>query len=154
MTSERALDPEGRAWVVRRKWVHRRLRWRGKRGARDVLDGVDLLSLADDLPVIGVILAAVGLLLVAIFAVMFIVPAIILIVELLIIGLIVGLGLTGRVLLGRPWTVEAQQVDAGHSYEWKVSGWRASRNLVISIADQLCATGRPTGGSPVPLPNE
>ncbi len=117
------------------------------------MDGADLAGLGGDLPVVGVVLAAIALLLFAIAAVMFIVPAVVFVVELLIIVVIVGLGLTGRVLFGRPWTAEAQQVAIGSAFEWKVSGWRASRDLVTTIADQLRATGLPTGGAPVPSHN-
>jgi hypothetical protein len=153
MASTRVTDPHGNEWLVRRKWIHPRLRWRGTRGAGDLLDGADLAGLGGDLPVVGVILTALALLLFAIAAVMFIVPALVFVGELLIIVAIVVLGLMGRVLFGRPWTVEAQQLGAGPAYEWKVSGWRASLDLVTSIADQLRATGLPTGGSPVPSPN-
>lgn len=150
MASTRTVDPEGNEWVVRRTWVHRKLSWRGKRGAGDLLDGADLASLGSDLPVVGVILAAIALLLFAVAAVMFIVPAVVFVVELLIIVAIVGLGLLGRVLFGRPWTVEARRPDTDQAYEWKVSGWRSSRDLVTSIADQLRRTGLPTGGTRVP----
>lgn len=136
--------------MVRRKWMHRRLKWRGKRGTGDLLDGAELAGFAGDLPIVGVFLVAIALVLLAIAAVMFIVPAVIFIVELLIVLLIVGVGLTGRVLLGRPWTVEAQQLATGSAYEWKVTGWRASQDLVATIADQLRTTGLPTGGTPVP----
>jgi len=131
------VDPHGNEWVVRRKWVHRKLRWRGKHGA-DLLDCADLAALGGDLPVVGVILLAIALVLFAVGAVLLIVPALILVGELLIIVAIVGLGLMGRVLFGRPWTVEAQQLDVGPAYEWKVSGWRASQDLVSSIAE-CCA---------------
>lgn len=114
------------------------------------MDGADLASLGGDLPIVGVILTAIALLSFAIAAVMFIVPALIFIGELLIIVAIVGLGVMGRVLFGRPWTVEARRTDDTEAFEWKVSGWRASRDLVQSVSDQLRATGLPTGGSPVP----
>lgn len=143
-------DPQGDEWVVRRKWAHRRLRWRGKKGAGDLFETADLIATGGDLPVIGVILMAVALLLVAIAAVMFVVPALVFVGELLFIVAIVGLGTFGRLLLGRPWTVEAREVGEGDVYEWKVSGWRASRDLVQTVSDQLRATGAPTGGSRVP----
>lgn len=154
MASTRVTDPQGNEWVVRRTWVHRRLRWRGKRGTGDLLEGADLVSLGGDLPVVGVILMAIALLLFAIAAVMFIVPALIFIGELLIIVAIVGLGVTGRVLFGRPWTVEARRADDSEAFEWRVSGWRASQDLVHSLADELRATGLPAGGSRVSLLNE
>ena len=46
-------------------------------------------------------------------------------------------------------TVEACVPGAGGAYEWKTSGWRASRELVRSVADHLQATGMPTGGGRV-----
>lgn len=143
-------DPHGGEWVVRRKWAHRRLRWRGKKGAGDLFETADLIATGGDLPVIGVILMAVALLLLAIAAVMFVVPALIFIGELLFIVAIVGLGTFGRLLLGRPWTVEALEVGGDEAYEWKVSGWRASRDLVQTVSDQLRATGPPTGASRIP----
>ncbi len=150
MASTRVVDPKGNEWRVRRKWVHRRLRWRGRgRRSIDLLDGAELASVAGELPVIGVILTAVALLLVAIAAVVFILPALIFVAELVVILGFVGLGLVGRVLFGRPWTVEARVPGAGGAYEWKTSGRRASRELVRSVADQLQATGMPTGGARV-----
>ncbi len=118
------------------------------------MDGADLAGIGGDIPVLGVVLVAIALVLLAIAAVMLIVPAVIFVVELLIILVIVGLGLLSRVLFGRPWTVEAQQLGTSSTYEWKVSGWRASRDLVTTIADQLSATGLPAGGSPVPRLND
>lgn len=149
MPSTRAMDPRGNEWVVRRRWVHRRLRWRGQRGTGDLLDGADLIGFGGDLPVVGVIFTVVALLLFAVAAVLLIVPALIFVAELLIVVAIVGLGLVGRVLLGRPWTVQARNLATGSAYEWKISGWRASRELVTSITDQLRTAGLPPGGSPV-----
>jgi hypothetical protein len=111
------------------------------------MEGADFVSFGADLPVVGVVLTAIGLLLFAVAAVLFIVPALIFVGELLIILAIVGLGLMGRVLLGRPWTVEAHEDDAGHAYEWKTRGWRASGDLVESVGAQLQATGLPSGGT-------
>ena len=139
------------AWTVRRKWIHRRLKWRGtSTRSIDFLDGADVVTLGDDLPVVGMILVAVALLLLAIVAVLFIIPALIFLAELLIIVTIVGLGLLGRLLFGRPWTVEAQQQPGGRGFEWKVRGWRASGELVHAVASRLRANGVPTGGAPLP----
>ncbi len=157
MGSTRATDPQGGEWVVRRKWTHRRLRWRGRRGVGELLDGTDLTGLGSDLPFVGVFLVAIALLLLTFAAVLFIVPAVLFIVpavlfvvELLIAMVIVDVGLTGRLLFGRPSTVEAKQLATGSTYQWNVSGWRPSRNLVTTIAEQLRATGLPTGGAPTP----
>ena len=77
MPSTRAMDRRGNEWVVRRRWVHRRLRWRGQRGTGDLLDGADLIGFGGDLPVVGVIFTVVALLLFAVAAVLLIVPALI-----------------------------------------------------------------------------
>lgn len=114
------------------------------------MDGSDLASLAAELPVVGVVFVGIALLLFAVGAVIFVVPAVIFVAELLLIAAIVGVGLAGRMLLGRPWTIEAMKQDAGDAFEWKVRGWRASGELRESIAQQLEATGQPTGGTPVP----
>jgi small-conductance mechanosensitive channel len=111
------------------------------------MDGADFLSVGAELPIIGVIVTAIGLVLLAIVAVLFIVPALVFVGELLFIVAVVGLGLVGRVLLGRPWAVEARQQGADDAYEWQARGWRASGDLVKSIAEQLRRTGRPTGGT-------
>jgi hypothetical protein len=150
MGTEAVVDPAGHRWVVRRRWVRRRLRWRGKSGRSfDLMDGSDLASLGADLPVVGVVFVGIALLLFAVGAVILVVPAIVFLAELLLIAAVVGVGLAGRMLLGRPWTVEAMKQDTGDAYEWKVRGWRASGELRESIAQQLQATGQPTGGTPV-----
>jgi hypothetical protein len=111
------------------------------------MDGADLAMLGEDLPVVGVILVTVGALVFAVAAVLFVVPALIFLLELLLIVVVVALGLIGRLLLRRPWTIEAIEAGSGDRYEWKVVGWRASGELLRSVANQLEATGLPTGGT-------
>ena len=41
------------------------------------------------------------------------------------------------------------QQRAGHAYEWKSRGWRASGDLVDSVAEQLRTTGLPAGGTQI-----
>jgi len=113
------------------------------------MDGASLVDAGADLPIVGVILAALALLLLAVAAVLFIVPAVIFLVELLIVVVIVGAGVLGRVLFGRPWTVQAHEPRTERTFEWKVQGWRASGKLVDSIAEQLRTTGQPAGGTPI-----
>jgi len=152
MAASQVVDPNGNEWTVRRRWVHRRLRWRGGGRPTGFMDGADLAGLGADLPIVGVVLTVVALVLLAIAMVLFIVPAVIFLVELLLIVAIVAVGLTGRLLFGRPWTVEAQQRGADQAYEWKTSGWHASAALVHEVAEQLRATGQTTGGTPNPAP--
>lgn len=114
------------------------------------MDGADLALLGEDLPVVGVVVAVIGLLLFGIAAVLFVLPALIFLLELLLILALVGLGLLGRLLFRRPWTIEAIEVGSDQAFEWKVSGWRASGDLLESLANQLQATGLPKGGTKVP----
>jgi hypothetical protein len=149
MTGLRRIDPAGAEWVVRRRWVHRDLRWRGKRGTLDLLDGADLAAAGSDLPVVGGVLVAIAAILFVAGLVLFVLPLLLLVAELLLVAVVLGAGVAGRVLLGRPWTVEARRLGEDCAYEWKVTGWGSSRALVRSVADQLEATGIPTGGEPV-----
>ena len=144
MASKTVVDPEGRIWKVRRRWGHRHVSWRGPKGGRaaDLLDGADLASVGAELPVVGVIMVAIAALLIGAMAVIFIVPAVIFVFELLLILAAVGLGVLGRLLFRRPWTVEARVKGTNHRGEWKVTGWRASGDLVDSVAERLQATGQ------------
>jgi hypothetical protein len=149
MAAKTVVDPAGRTWRVRRRWVTRSASWRGPKSARalDLLDGAHLVDDGADLPVVGVIMFAIAALLVAVLAVVFIIPALIFVLELMLILLIVGLGVLGRVLFRRPWTVEARVDGAGQGGEWKVAGWRASGDLLNSVAERIQATGQPPGGT-------
>ena len=90
---------------------------------------------------VGVILFAIAALLVAVLAVAFVIPALIFVVELALVVVAVGLGVLGRVLFRRPWTVDARVDGTSQGGEWKVTGWRASGELVNSVAETLKATG-------------
>ena len=144
MASRTVVDPEGHTWNVRRRWGHRRVSWRGPKGGRacDLLDGADLADVAADLPVVGVIMTAIAALFIGVMAVVFIIPALVFALELLLIVVVLGLGVLGRVLFRRPWTVEARATGTNQRGEWKVTGWRASGDLVDSVADELQATGQ------------
>jgi len=143
MAAKTVVDPLGRTWKVRRRWVQRNPSWRGPRGNRalDLVDGADLAGAGAELPVVGVILFAVAALLLAVLAVVFVIPALIFVIELALILVAVGLGVLGRVLFRRPWTVEARVDGTSQGGEWKVAGWRASGDLLSSVAHKLEATG-------------
>lgn len=137
------VDPEGRTWKVRRRWVHRSVSWRGPKGERafDLMDGADIAGEAADLPIVGVIMFAISALLIGVLAVVFIIPALIFALELLLVLAVIGLGVLGRVLFRRPWTVEARVEGTRRGREWKVVGWGASTDLMESVAERLRMTG-------------
>ena len=151
MAEREVTDPQGERWRVQRKWVPRKVRWRGKdRDLPDgLLDGAELLSFGDEVPVVGVIAAVIAALVLGIALVLFLVPALIFLLELLFVLALVCLGVAGRVLLGRPWTVEARRMGGDETLEWKVRGWRASDAKVTEVADLLEAGLRPPDGQVV-----
>jgi len=133
--TEELVDPSGRAWVVRRRWLPRlpgqtlgsRFVRRFRRGVRRTsdFDGlgnvVDVGSVGDGVAgvVLG-ILVGIALLLVVVF-VLPLLFALFEVLLLVLLGLIV-LGL--RVVFRRPWAVEAASED--EVLTWQVVGWKAS----------------------------
>jgi len=141
MAALEVTDPEGRTWKVRRRWVHRTVSWRGGRKVPDVdVPGLDLLD--DELGIFAAIgLAITGVVLV-VLGVIFVIPALIFVIELVLVVLLVALGAGARILFRRPWTVEARVAGTNDGREWKVVGWRASGELVDTLAERIRSTGR------------
>jgi hypothetical protein len=125
----RVRDPEGRQWRVRRRWLTiRRPKWHGK--DRPDLDALDVIDLGDD-PislVIGVVLLLGGGLLIALF----LLPLLLFLGELLLVVLLALLGILGRLLLRRPWTIEARCGQAVVRTE--VPGWQAGSREIARLA--------------------
>ena len=122
--------PDGASWKIKRHWISRRPRWRGREGA-ELLDLTELFSFLDDTPlgpilgvivVIGVILLATGFL--AFF------------VEVLIIVVALAVTLAAKFLFRRPWFVEAWSVS-GPPRRWAVVGWRRSSQVVDEVARSI-----------------
>lgn len=97
----------------------------------DVADGC--MSFDVD-AVVVVLLVLVGLLLL-IFVV---IPLLVVIVDLVILLLAALLGLVARVVLRRPWVLEAASAD-GQRHQWRVVGWRHSGEQCRHIAQMLAA---------------
>lgn len=147
MPSPVVVAPDGRRWVVRRRWLPRlgaenvwgRFHRRFRQTARRAGDAADAGCLADiGEGVVAAIVVVVGLLLL-IFVLL---PLLIAVLDLLVILALAMLSVAGRVLLRRPWTVEASS-DDGPSLRWKVVGWRASTAKIDEVSDQLAAGIRP-----------
>lgn len=97
-------------------------------------------------------MAAVALILFAVALVYVVVPLLVALVDLLILILVALLGALTRVLFRRPWTVEARAAD-GTTQHWRVTGWRASHERCIEIAQRLQAGIEPDpspGAAPSP----
>jgi hypothetical protein len=144
MAARRVVDPSGRTWRVRRRWVPHTVRWRGPvdlDAAALVPDPGDL-TLVDDLgclPGLGVAVAGVAVVLLAVFLVL---PALVFALELVVVVLVVALAALARVVFRRPWTVEARVEGTNEGRQWRVAGWRASGDLVDTVAERIRATGR------------
>ena len=142
-------SPDGRTWVVRRRWVprlgaetvwgrfHRRFRQTVKRTS-DVADAdpgcLDLLGEG--------LVAAIAVVLAVIVLIFVLIPLLVAVVDVVIVLLLALLGVAGRILLRRPWTVEAR-ADDGAVLVWRVVGWRASGEQVDRAAEHITAGAVP-----------
>ncbi|OWY63343.1 hypothetical protein B7486_53630 [cyanobacterium TDX16] len=156
----KALAPDGSPWRVERHWMPRsgvdspltRMRrtmgWVG-RGAKGADAGAQLAELGE----LGgpfAIIGAVILLVVMVAVVGLVVVPLLLVVLDLVVVLLLGVALViGRLLFRRPWTIEVVGPDA--TKEWKVAGWRASRELKADLRHRIEAglplpDADPTGG--------
>jgi hypothetical protein len=116
---------------MRHNWA-----WRREKGADvgdlDLLDGLSGLDLD----------GAIFFIAAAILVVLVLIPLLLFGFELVLVGCVLAASLLGRLLLGRPWLIEARTVtpaSAGRVVQWKVSGWRQSNELVRNVAADLTA---------------
>ena len=124
----RVRDPDGVEWNVTRGWFHVP-RW-GRR--RPDLDdpGLHLIPVED---------ASIAGILVVVLVVLFLVIGLPLLLVPLALLVAVG-GLVLRVLLGRPWVVEARS-ERGE-LAWRVRGALGSRRAMFAIADAFARGDR------------
>ena len=150
-TAVRARD--GRTWVVRRRWVprlgHESIWSRFHRRFRSTIRRVGDAADADPgcLEVIGEGVVVALALVVAIAVLVFIVvPFVVAMIDIVLVVLLAALGLAGRVVLRRPWTVEARD-DQGRHLTWRVVGWRASGQHVHTVEEMLASGIVPPGAT-------
>lgn len=132
-------SPDGNRWYVRRVW----LPWRPRR--RKPVDGLDVpLDLApgcaDDL--VGGVVGAIVVIVVIAVVLVLVVPLLVTVLEVLLVLLLAVLGGVARVVLRRPWVVEATPATGPGRLRWKVVGWRRSGEVVDAVAQQLAAGQR------------
>jgi hypothetical protein len=166
MRARRAEAEDGRRWVVRPQWTRRESLWSRRRrrpagegawttfrkrlrrtGGRametgDALDAGCVVGELAELPAVGVVFLAVALVVIAValvaFGVVVLVPLLLAVLDLLLLGIVAALGLVGRLVLRRPWTIEARS-DDGTVLTWNVVGWRASRERRDEVAALLAS---------------
>jgi hypothetical protein len=139
MGSHKVKSPDGGDWVVRRRWMKWRPQWpwelqRKPRKDPDKagLGWLDLLWL-DELGL--AILATVGVFLLIVFIIL---PAVVFVFQLVVFVAVLALSVFLRVLLRRPWTVEAVSVQPeGERRTWAVVGWRRSRRVIAEVGQGI-----------------
>lgn len=138
-------SPDGDRWQVRRRWLDRpvpKIR-RSLRGANDEIaleGGLEALSAGagDSIPLaIGV---AVGVALL----VFILLPLIGVALEIVLLLMLLSSGIVGRVLLRRPWTIEAANLgQPQRSAAFAVKGWRRSSQVIGELSRTIPASGLP-----------
>jgi hypothetical protein len=139
---------------VRRRWVERPvsgLRNRFRRGreeveAWDVVDGLYMADFAGSFGAVGLAIG-IGIL------VLILLPLLGIALELVVLLLVLVYGLFARVVLRRPWIVEAVVVDdADERAAFAVEGWRDSAAALRELRTALATAGPPerlTAGRPL-----
>src|SRR5262245_41866534 len=157
--SRSVTTPTGETWRVGRRWLPKRsVRWQGRRlprrrrtsddrrrrnSALDWLDGFDFVDadnpLAGLLFVVGVV-AAVAVLW------FFVVPLLLVLFDAAVLVVLAAGGVAARVVLRRPWDVEA--VGPSTRLTWPVVGWGRSRRAMAAVAERLARGEIPPTDSP------
>jgi hypothetical protein len=137
---QRVSTPDGVQWRVRRRWLTRgmRHRWAWRREAGENVASRLPWDSISDFDLAGGLLVIVGLIVVTLV----LIPILLFGIELIIVGCFLAAGLVGRLLLGRPWVIEARVLgrsDQAQSLQWKVSGWRRSRQRIDDVVKELAA---------------
>lgn len=144
-------DPQGGAWTVRRRWIpHRtgiglkarfRRRRRARRRDRNRDRWYDGLDIGDGCLDVDGIVIAVGVIVAVLLLVFFGWPLFLLLLDVVWLVVVLVLGVLGRVVLGRPWDVEAVGPD-GLRRRWRVKGFRAAGRKAAELAQHV-ALGAP-----------
>jgi hypothetical protein len=138
-------SPDGRAWKVRRRWVERplpNLRRRFRRGQEEVkgegvLDGLLVADATEGWAFLGIAIA-VGI------VVVILLPLLGIALELIALSLVLVYGLFARVVLRRPWIIEAVDVEDGEErVAFAVTGWRDSSAALRELRTAIAAAGPP-----------
>ena len=143
--SSSVASPDGRKWKVRRRWTERpvsglRERWRRTRKEVDGEDVFDGLMFADGVEGFGAIGAAlaIGAL------ILILLPLVGVALELVVLLLVLVYGLFARVVLRRPWIIDAVDVEDGEErVAFAVKGWRDSSAALRELRTAIAAAGPP-----------
>ncbi|MDY7103260.1 MAG: hypothetical protein S0880_18920 [Actinomycetota bacterium] len=150
------VAPDGRTWRVTRRWVTRRCleTWWGRlrRRFRRATDYADGAAEADRYGCLSLLGDAIGLVVIAGLAVLLVVPLLLAVVDILVLAALAVAGAATRILLRRPWTVEAT-ADDGTRVRWRIVGWRASRDHCDDVARTIGLGEVPPDGERSTVPD-
>jgi hypothetical protein len=134
-------SPDDRRWRVRRRWLERprpslRRRWRKNKD-----EASDAWGLGWGLDALG----GFGMTLLLVVAVVFVSVFLLgIALELIALALVLGVSLFSRVVLRRPWIIEAVEVgEPEERVAFAVKGWRDSRQAVQELRTAIAAAGPP-----------
>jgi hypothetical protein len=140
------ISPDGDRWRVRRRWLDRGLPKLGRSFRRGRKEAEDSGFLDGTLAFEGLTGTVLGLI-AAVFAVAVVVvllPLLGIALELGLLVLLLASGLFGRVVLRRPWTVEAINLDDGErSVAFAVTGFSAAGRAAEELAGTISTSGPP-----------
>jgi hypothetical protein len=139
-------SPDGDRWRVKRRWTNRSLPDVRRRftdnddGGSAVETGMEgLFSGLDESIVLSIAMAVLLVLFVLVLW-----PLLGIAFELVLLFVVLSSGIVGRVLLRRPWIVEATNLDhPERSTTFGVKGWRRSGQAIEELARTIPATGLP-----------
>ncbi len=144
----KVVDLQGVEWAVRRRWLPRyegrglreRLRQRRARSAAKRGDDKSHWYDALDFDFVGDSLSGVAITLVIVGAVILFIlfgwPLLLALVDLVIVLVVAVIGVVGRLVFRRPWTVEACSAT-GERHEVRVVGWRRAGEMVHAMAREI-----------------
>jgi hypothetical protein len=138
----RVRAPDGKTWVVRRRWMPKRPRLRRRVRANDVIQSsnwdIPDLGGIEELGPLGIVVGIVGALLFVLVVSTVLIPFLALTIELILVIILFGAGLIGRLLLGRPWRIEATTSGPPEERrEIEVAGLRESAQAARDLAKDL-----------------
>ncbi len=151
--------PSGVTWTVRRRWIPHRegigIRSRLKRHLDRLGDGdsgwLDIIDLPDFGSDLGGVAIVIGLIVVFIVLALIGLPLVLVGIDLIWLVLVLVFGVFGRVVLRRPWRVEARSGDERR--QWFVQGYRAAGAHRDEIARQFRHGQNPVGVELALLPH-
>jgi|GEM_PF-1266514 len=145
--SQIITSPDGDRWQVRRRWLDRpvpKIR-KSLRTTNDELaleGGLEALSagVGDSIPL------AIGVSIAVALLIFFLLPLVGIALEIALLLMLLSSGIVGRVLLRRPWTIEAVNLDhPQRSAAFAVKGWKQSGRAIDELSKTIPVSGLPSG---------